>query len=359
MIDDTQKAAMNEAGVYVAPGQSVDRDGVVHGDPPESDTISFWVSGLASPWRTWGQRAHQYLSAVRAGDQNRIQTAINTGFGELFRISGDAPDWQVVAEKREPYQIGQVPDEVQFLTAGVDVQKDRLYYVVRGWGYRSESWLIDHGELFGETEKDAVWADLGELLGRQYGEHGIRAMLVDSGYRPGRDKLRRPQNQIYAFCRRHQGHAFPAKGHDSQDRPIRKSKIDVTLGGQTIKQGLILLHVDSDHYKSWVHTRLDWPATEPGAFHLPEDATDDYCQQLVAESRAVKPSGHVVWIQQRRDNHYLDAEYLARAGAEFLNVDHLGPKEPPKRGGGQERSQEGQRSGGWISRRGGGSWMGR
>ena len=33
------------------------------------------------------------------------------------------------------YTEGIVPDDVVVLTAGVDVQKDHFYYVIRGWGY--------------------------------------------------------------------------------------------------------------------------------------------------------------------------------------------------------------------------------
>lgn len=326
LIDDSQKTWMNRNGRYVAPGQWVDDDLEVAGDPKaDTDTASFWISGLASPWRTWGERAQQYVAAVRASDPNRIQVALNTGLGELFRVSGDAPDWQEVANKREPYRQGTVSDKVQFLTAGVDVQKDRLYYVVRGWGYRSESWLIEHGELWGETEKDQVWNDLGELLYSDFDGKSITTMLVDSGYRPGKDRYRRPQNKVYAFCRRFQGKAVAAKGYDQQDRPIKKTRVDIDIHGARVKKGVLLVNLDSDHYKSWVHSRLEWPTEEPGSFHIPEDATDDYCQQLVAESRAVKPSGHVVWVQQRKDNHYLDCEYLARAAAELNNVDHLAP----------------------------------
>ena len=32
-----------------------------------------------------------------------------------------------------------------FITAGIDVQKNRLIYVIRGWGSRQESWLTNHG----------------------------------------------------------------------------------------------------------------------------------------------------------------------------------------------------------------------
>jgi phage terminase large subunit GpA-like protein len=143
VIEENHKAAMNAGGVYVAPGQRIDPGGKVVGAPPESSTISFWVSGLASPFVSFGERAGRYVEAINSGDQEEVQTVINGGFGELWAPSGgDAPEWADVARRKLPYRSREVPAGVLFLTAGVDVQRRRLVYVIRGWGVRQESWLI-------------------------------------------------------------------------------------------------------------------------------------------------------------------------------------------------------------------------
>lgn len=56
--------------------------------------------------------------------------------------------------------------------------------------------------------------------------------------------------------------------------------------------------------------------------HLPEDATDDYCRQLVSEARQVKPSGKVEWVKLR-ENHYFDALVLNAALAHMQRLDTL------------------------------------
>ncbi len=81
---EKDKKQMNENGVFVAPGQSVDTDGTVRGDVPESETASFWVSGLCSPFRTFSQRAAEYQDAQNSGDMYRVQTVVNASFGELW-----------------------------------------------------------------------------------------------------------------------------------------------------------------------------------------------------------------------------------------------------------------------------------
>jgi len=332
LSSDKDKDSQNQRGVYVAPGQTISPEGEISGETPDNDCASYWVSGLCSTWRSYGQLARRFLNAVNSGDPERIQGVINTGFGELYKLKGDAPEWQSVADLREPYPFGYCPDWVRVITCGVDVQKDRLYYVIRGWGVNYESTLIRHGELYGETAHDAVWAELGGFHALRFGEDEKRIdrLIIDSGYRPG-DSFKRPDNQVYSFCRRFPSWAVPAKGHDTQDKPLKSNVIDVTVGGRVLKGGMKLWHVDSDHYKSWVHSRLAWPKGESGAWHLPLDATDDYCQQVVAETRIVKPSGRAVWKKIRKDNHYLDCEALAVVGADMLRVWRYLPEQPKQK----------------------------
>jgi phage terminase large subunit GpA-like protein len=332
LIEDGRKAEMNARGVYVAPGQKVLPDGTVEGEIEASDTLSFWVSGLASPWRTFGQRARSYLDAERSGDPERIKSVVNTGFGELYNAKGEAKAWESVADLREQYRFDEMPEGVRLLTCGVDVQKDRLIYSIRGWGINYESWLIRHGELWGETEHDFVWTELDKVLSTPIDKRFIRLTLVDSGYRPG-DPWRRPDNQIYTFCRRRAGNVVPSKGHDKQDRPYRSSRIDITVDGKVVKAGLQIWHIDTDYFKTWLHARYEWPPDQPGGFHLPIDATDDYCMQLTAEAKVAKPSGQTLWVRLRRANHYFDCEVLNVSAAHILQVHLLRPpeqKEEPK-----------------------------
>ncbi len=117
---------MNAKGVYVAPGQRVDPDGTVHGLPPESWTVSFWASGLASPFKTWGEHAAAYVDAVRSNDHTKIQAVINGGFGEVYAPGdGEVPEWHEVAKLRElldePYPLGVAPDGVKVITMTVGV----------------------------------------------------------------------------------------------------------------------------------------------------------------------------------------------------------------------------------------------
>ena len=297
---------MNARGVYVAPGQSVSPDGVVTGPVPDSPTASFWVSGLCSPFVTWGERAQAYLLAYASGEPDKIQTAINAGFGECYALGGgDLPEWEEVAKLALPYRMGDVPEGVLFLTCGVDVQKNRLVYVVRGWGVRRESWLIASGELWGPTAEPEVWGDLDELIASQYGGLHIRLTIVDAGFRPGKKDLV-PEHMVYAFARRNASRVFASKGYLTRVQPVSVNTIEVTATGEKAPYGLELVRVSTDFFKTWVHERLRWPDDRPGGWHLPEDVTEDYCRQIVSEARIRKPSGGVQWVVKSSHNHYLD-----------------------------------------------------
>lgn len=330
VIEEKHKFEMNAHGVYVAPGQRIGPNGDLTGDPPEGTTLSFWVSGLASPFVSFGERAGRYVEALNSGDQEEVQTVINGGFGELWApAGGDAPEWADVARLKLPYRSGEIPDGVLLLTAGIDVQKNRLVYVIRGFGTRQESWLIEQNEIWGPTEQGDVWTDLAELLARPIGGVVIRRAFIDSGFRPGK-KDEVPEHRVYEFCRRHARVAYAVKGFEHRDQPLSVKRIDVTPKGKAAKYGLDLVRLDSDFFKSWVHERVRWPDDQPGGWHLPSDVTEAYCRQIVSEGRVKKPSGGYTWLQRSRDNHFLDCEAMAYAAAYMLGVPRIADTAQPR-----------------------------
>ena len=299
LIADSQRTRMNAEGRFE-----------LHGDA-DSDCASFHISGLCSPWRTWGDAAKQWVEAARSKEEGRIQAVKNTVFGELYQIAGEAPLVTQVTGLRGSYRFDELPAGGRVITCGVDVQKDRLFYAIRAWGDRSTSWLLRHGELWGETDQPAVWDDLAKLCEAEWGRLRIRMMLVDSGFRP---------DHVHRFAKRFPGRVLASKGHDGQAKPVHITRLQVNTAGKTARRGSSLAHVDASYFKAFVHGRITWPLDQPGAWHLPMDATDDYCAQLLAESRVVKSNGKVIWVRTNKANHYLDCEALNGAAAHMLNV---------------------------------------
>jgi phage terminase large subunit GpA-like protein len=358
------KEWMNERGVFVAPGQHILSDGTVVGDPPERETISFWVSGLASPFKSWGDRAERYVTAVLSRDPAAIQAVVNGGFGELYSPTGGVvPDWSEVAKLRsKEYVSGQVPGGVRILTMTVDVQKNGMFYTVRGWGSRGRSWLVEAGFLQGETADEAVWDTLETMLYDTYDGIPLRLCIVDAGFRPGK-KDEVPLNRVYEFARKHKRLVRASKGSSSaMTRPIVSSAIDVNKNGEVIPNALELFRLDTDYFKRWVQERLRWDPEQPGGWALPGDVSDDYCRQMVSEARVKGASGKATWIQKSKDNHYFDCEAMQAAAGTMLNVIKLRDDAPlPERGGAEKprRTPETQQQSkvsqnGWLD--GGSIW---
>lgn len=318
LMDETHKKSMNDKGQAIAPGQKV-VDGAVIGSPPDSDNFSLWVSGLMSPWVTFGQRAASWLLAVSSGDQERIRAELNTSFGELYQLRGQAPEWKVVKALGAHYRMLEVPAAVRKLFLTADVQKDHLVCVVRGWAPEFRSWMIHAEELWGDTDKPEVFGRLGDLSQKMFGGRPIDAIAIDSGFRT---------DQVYSFCYRRGIRAYATKGQDRPRKLYSATDVEVDRKGRRLWAGMKVWILDHSYFKSWVHDRLLWPQDQPGAWHLPVDVPDDYCRQLVAEQRMRLPSGGVQWVKSGV-NDYLDCEALQAFLAHVEGIRTLRPDSVP------------------------------
>jgi phage terminase large subunit GpA-like protein len=339
VITDEHKTEMNARGRYVAPGQTIDKAGTVAGDPPYAKAISFWVSGLASPFVTFGERIAVLRESEQSHDDAMVQQAVNAGFGELYLPGGgEVPDWVEIKEASRvaTYKRGEVPADCLYLTIACDVQRHSIPYVIRGWGARATSWLIDYGYLRGDTTEVEIWQALGDLVSTPIGGMPIKLGFIDSGFRPGKvDTL--PINRIYEFCRRFIRRVRPTKGSSAPMRvPLLIGKIEVRRkDGRAANFGLDLVRLDTDHWKSWVHERLRWPKDHVGGWHVFKGLDDDYCHQIVSEARMKLPTGKVEWVPRHRDNHFLDCEAMQAAAGYLLNVQRI-----PLQSDAQKRTHE-------------------
>ena len=352
VVEEKHKPEMNARGVFVAPGEAIDRDGTKQGELRDTTTLSLWVSGLCSPMVTFGERAASYVAAKLTGEQDKIQATVNVGFGECYMPGGgDVPEWQEVKALAQPYKSGTLPVGVRVLTMTADVQKNKIYYTIRGWGQRATSWLIEAGELNGPTTHDEVWKQLATVLTTPIDGMVIRRAGIDSGYRPGKP-INVPINKVYQFCRRFARRAYPTKGRATQDKPVVLSRQEIKPRGDVHRYGLDLVWLDTDYCKSWVHERLRWPSEHLGAWHLPQDISDDYCKQIVSEARVRKPNGQPEWVQRSRDNHYFDCEAMQAGLAHWMRMDLIreaepdGTEQPPppaSEGGGRKSRRKSRR----------------
>ncbi len=251
---------------------------------------------------------------------DRIRTSINVNFGELHAPGvGEVAELGEVLAHRADYVTGDLPEGVLGTALTVDVQRECLFVLLRGWGTYASSWLLAWGALHGDTAERQVWADLLDLMRTPL--HGMlpKLVLIDAGFRPG-SKEDLPTHRVYDFCRRFHN-VKACRGSSWEMRtPIRRSTVEVDKRGGIAKAGVPILILDTNFFKDWVHEKLRWPMGEPGSWNLPRDIEEDYCQQLLSEKRERTSAGKVRWVRKSKENHCLDLEMMQGAAAMLLNA---------------------------------------
>jgi phage terminase large subunit GpA-like protein len=323
-IEHKQKREMVEAGAWRA-----EREFAGHA------SFHLWAAYSYAANATWGQIAAEYVESSAAGAE-QLKTFWNTVLGLPWATAGDAPEWRRLWDRRESYPIGTVPAGVQLLTAGVDVQKDRLVYEVVGWGPGKESWSVEAGVLPGDTASEGAgaWRELDALLAREWTRADgavlpIAVLAVDSGW---------STQTVYAWASRYPASRVMAtKGVTGAARALLGVASPAPSGpvpsGRKLARTCLLWPVGVDLAKSELYgwLRLEAPTDgsppPPGYCHVPE-YDEEWFRQLTAEQLVTvrKRTGHTTteWqIQPGRQNHFLDARIYARAAAARAGVDRL------------------------------------
>ncbi len=319
-IDNHQKHWMLPRGEWrpVAPGQ---------GKP-----AGFRLSSLYSPvgWFSWADAAQMFVAAQK--DTALLQVFVNTVLGETWRERGDAPDWKRLFDRREDYRLGTVPEGVRILTAGADVQADRIEVQIVGWGRNKESWLVDYLVLYGDTARPEVWVSLTSVLGTVYEdkanrEFTLKKLAVDSGF---------ASQQVYAWARQHRyGPVQVIKGGPASAQFIvgPQSPVEITVNGKRLKSGIQIQLVNVSELKKqfygWLHQQLPnrekGEAYPEGFFHFCSTPdSEEYCKQLTAEqlvTRTHKGYQKREWEKIRPRNEALDTWLYAKTAAMMIGLE--------------------------------------
>ncbi|WP_428548454.1 phage terminase large subunit family protein [Profundibacter sp.] len=309
---------------------------------PFTGIAGFHLNEIYSPWVRLEAMVKAFLSA-RAGGDDTMKTFINTSLGETWVESGEAPDWQRLLDRMEDWKPGIVPANALFLTAGADVQKDRIEVDVWAWGRGLESWLIDHIVIDGGPGSEGCWNGLTDLLGRTW-QHAngsqmtIARLAIDTGY---------GTPAVYGWARKVGfGQVAPVKGVEGFNRASPVSGptfVDATIAGKRLRRGARLWTVAVSTFKSETYRflRLERPTPEelagdgtdypPGTLHLPGWIDSEWLKQLVAEQlvtvRNKRGFARLEWQKLRERNEALDCRVYARAAAWILGADRWSDKQ--------------------------------
>lgn len=317
---------------------------------PSSRIRGYHINSLYSPWVNLYALVEEFVAATKNRDRAGLMEFINLKLGEPWdEYEGEQDIWDVLIRRREYYPKAWLPDGVLVLTAGVDVQRDRLECTVYGWGEGKECWAIEHRVIYGAPDDDTTWGALDAFLStpRQL-QNGasipVACTCVDSG-----DGLFTAN--VYRYTKaRERSRIFSVKGRGGVGVPF----INPPTRGNTAAATLFTLGVDAG--KSLVMSRLAIDEEGPGFVHFPraECFGEVFFHQLTAEKferTFEKGAIKSAWIKIRERNEALDCAVYATAALEIINpnFDYLrdfyqkSPRSdstPPKRRGTLSRGVE-------------------
>lgn len=260
--------------------------------------------------------------AAEEGDYSDLIVFTNSSMGLPYEFKGDTPEAEALQDRAEEYAEGTIPRGGLLLTAGIDVQHDRLAVIIRAWGRGEESWLVYWGELYGNTmdKADPIWDELDKLLTRGF-EHDSGATLrVSAAGIDSSDGA--TSDAVYHYVRARQRHGVMAvKGAslNNENREIfsRPKTSDDTNRKNTKadKYGLRVMIVGTHKAKDLIlESRVNLRGDGPGRMHWYRDVRSDYWKQLTAEVKAPHPRNPRRRVWQKKSgqaNEALDCEVYA------------------------------------------------
>lgn len=316
-IEEYHKTEMLERGVWIAesPGAS---NGKIAG---------FHISSLYSPlgWYSWADAVRDFIKAKDTPE--KLRAFVNTVLGETWREKGEAPEWQRLYDRREKYQIGRVPAPVLLITAGADVQKDRIEVELYGWTKDLQSYSIEKFLIQGDTSTDAPFLELDKLLEATWPHElglaiPIRMLAIDSGFNT---------QTVYRWARKHPPQrVMVVKGTDSNTAALlHPTDVEVMVSGKRLRRGLklwpISVSILKSEFYSWaqIPAPVDGEEYPPRFCHFPEYDSDHF-KQLCSEQivvRIIRGVRRYIWEKIQDRNEALDMRIYARAAAIRLGVD--------------------------------------
>lgn len=261
LIHESNKPAMVRAGQWRATRPDIEGH------------AGFRLNALVSLLHnaSWAKLAAEYLRAK--DDSETLKVFINTILGQGWKETADEIDIDALAARAESFSLDNIPREVLALTAGVDVQDDRLECSIVGHASNGDAYVLAHQIVFGSALDSETWAELDDLLKTRWRNGALRidACVIDGGDGGHYDT-------VQGFCNpRSARKMLCGKGLAGFSRPM----IAMSRTNKGIRR-IFLVGVDS--IKSQIVARLSQGRT----IRFSNTLEPEYFEQLCSERRVVR-----------------------------------------------------------------------
>lgn len=296
LLDEQEKNAMVRSGEWIAQN-------------PSSDVAGFFLNAVYSPFLSMADIARDFYESK--DDQLKLQTFINTIKAQAFEPPSITLANDDLLARCENYDENSVPKEVLFITAGVDIQDNRIEMNFIGWGEGLEAWNLLYKQVWGNTSQDEVWQSAFSELHRPFvrvdgSKLNIACALVDSGFNTER---------VYSFC------ANSKKLVATKGASEVSTKSDF-LGKLSMKNGAKFMMIGTHKGKSELFRLLKIDKAGAGYFHYAKSYTEQFFNMLTSEklekTKNKRGYDQLRWVKVRERNEALDISVLALAGAKII-----------------------------------------
>ncbi|MCP4989346.1 MAG: hypothetical protein GY928_25805 [Colwellia sp.] len=245
----------------------------------------------SSKWRSAVNKHLKILQKKKKGNPTYIEdreTWTNDVLAEPWEEEATATmSWEKFFNRREDYKVEPLNKNIILLTAGVDIQDDRIEAQVLGFGYNYETYVIEYKTFHGVLADLEIWSHLDNFLLKSYAHpagHRMRIMstAIDTGgHYPAK---------VYEFCKTRyipkQRYVFSIKGSSSYNQPIVKAP--------SKQQGAYLFVVGTDTAKDHLNECLKTEMPGAGYIHFPLRMPEAYFHQLCSERKVTE------WFKGKR-----------------------------------------------------------
>lgn len=311
-IDNKTRLELDQEGIWIGKGQTIDEHENVAGALIRSDTAGFIIHAFMSPFVRLGKLAREWAGAWLTWQETKSDELLRQvnvkSLGEVHKDPDDpaaqVKEWKEVkaAHLDTMYRLGEVPAGVDFLTMMVDVQGNRFEAGVFGWSSNRECWLIDRFSIkqrlglqdIAPGERLADWDVLEVALNMTYPVIGaggkqlmIAKMAVDTGGVPGvTNNARLWASNMLSTGRCEAWRLMLSKGdrHLTGELYGRAEKRAQDDAGRDLPVPVMERVVNVSAVKRMMSARLAVQTPGPNFIHLPRDIEDRHVRELCAET---------------------------------------------------------------------------
>jgi phage terminase large subunit GpA-like protein len=370
-ISEDDRRQMNLAAKLVHRGQSIDKDSVITGEPPLTDTLGFRWNAFNNLFWTPGDIGAEEWMAARAENLDESEKKMRQFYWCLPFIPPVIDltplDVHVLKKRTTAEKVGILPADTCCLTIGCDIGKWVNWWLAiatrpgpEGIGFRHQ--IVQYGSFEVDSKshhpRDAILLSL----------RGFRDEIVATGW-PLADGgvFRQPEqvwidpryypDAVYAFCNESGDRFRAAEGCGTGQHHKRKYNEPTKTGAIVRKKGdgwhivyrpehrIFVVEADADAWKSRLHEALGVPLRDDGeppagSLTFYSDLNPNHhlalCQQFASEhgqEEFLPGVGYVVkWVvDNRRKTHLLDCGYRALAAVNMCGFRNLPqPKVTPR-----------------------------